>query len=267
MALELDSAERVKNDFISSVSHELRTPLTAIKGWSETLQEDGISGKLYEKGLGVISREAERLSGLVEELLDFSRMQSGRMTLMMEKIDILAEVGKQSICSANGRRRKKKFLLYEEPETISPVMGDINRLRQVFVNIIDNALKYTSEGGTVEVTVNEEGGFVHVVVSDNGCGISPEHLPRVKEKFYKANQAVRGSGIGLALADEIVAMHKGKLEIESHENIGTAVTITLPMLTAQEAAPAEKNRKGRKRKHNAKRKRQTDYKYRRAGAD
>ena len=246
MALELGSAERVKNDFISSVSHELRTPLTAIKGWSETLQEDGISGKTYEKGLGVISREAERLSGLVEELLDFSRMQSGRMTLMMEKIDILAEVGEAVYMFSERAATEKKFLLYEEPETISPVMGDINRLRQVFVNIIDNALKYTSEGGTVEVTVNEEGGFVHVVVSDNGCGISPEYLPRVKEKFYKANQTVRGSGIGLALADEIVAMHKGKLEIESHENIGTAVTITLPMLTAQEAAPAEKEQEGKK---------------------
>lgn len=235
MALELRSAERMKNDFISSVSHELRTPLTAIKGWSETLQEDGISGKTYEKGLSVISREAERLSGIVEELLDFSRMQSGRMTMMMDKIDILAEVGEAVYMFSERASTEKKFLLYEEPENISPVLGDINRLRQVFINIIDNALKYTSEGGTIEVTVNEDNGFVHVVVSDNGCGISAEHLPRIKEKFYKANQSVRGSGIGLALADEIIAMHGGTLEIESHVKVGTAVTITLPVIAPQES--------------------------------
>ena len=247
MALELRSAERMKNDFISSVSHELRTPLTAIKGWSETLQEDGISGKTYAKGLSVISREAERLSGIVEELLDFSRMQSGRMTLMMEKIDILAEVGEAVYMFSERASTEKKFLLYEEPENISPVLGDINRLRQVFINIIDNALKYTSEGGTISVSVNEEGGFVHVVVSDNGCGISAEHLPRIKEKFYKANQSVRGSGIGLALADEIVSMHNGTLEVESHENIGTAVTITLPVIVPQESGAKRSDGKEEKK--------------------
>ena len=123
-----------------------------------------------------------------------------------------------------------KFLLYEEPAMLSPVLGDINRLRQVFVNIIDNALKYTAEGGTVEITAKEQTGFIRVVISDNGCGIPAEHLPNVKKKFYKANQTVRGSGIGLALADEIMKLHGGQLDIESHENVGTAVTITIPVL-------------------------------------
>lgn len=236
MAMELSTSEKMKNDFISSISHELRTPLTAIKGWAETMQDSGMDDKTYDKGLAVISREAGRLSGMVEELLDFSRMQSGRMTLILGKIDILAEVAEAVYMFTEKAGSEGKYLLYSEPEMISPVMGDVDRLRQVFINIIDNALKYTSKGGTVEVSVNEGDGVVHIVVSDNGCGISQEHLPRVKEKFYKANNTVRGSGIGLALANEIVEMHKGTLEIESHENVGTAVTITLPLIKQNEEA-------------------------------
>lgn len=230
MAVELGAAEKLKNEFISSVSHELRTPLTAIKGWAETLQGGGMDSGTYEKGMNVIIRESERLSGLVEELLDFSRMQNGRMTLMMEKIDLLAELGEAVYMFSDRAEAEHKFLLYEEPAMLSPVLGDINRLRQVFVNIIDNALKYTSEGGTVRITAEEQTGFILVVISDNGCGIPAEHLPNVKKKFYKANQTVRGSGIGLALADEIMKLHGGQLDIESHENVGTAVTITIPVL-------------------------------------
>ena len=114
---------------------------------------------------------------------------------------------------------------------LSPVLGDVNRLRQVFVNIIDNALKYTAEGGTISVAAAEADGVIRVVISDNGCGIPAEHLPNVKKKFYKANQTIRGSGIGLALADEIMRLHSGSLELESHENVGTAVTITIPVLS------------------------------------
>jgi signal transduction histidine kinase len=100
----------------------------------------------------------------------------------------------------------------------------------VFVNVIDNALKYTSEGGTVNISATETDGFIQVIISDNGCGIPKKDLPNVKKKFYKANQTVRGSGIGLALADEIMRLHSGSLEIESQEGQGTAVTFTIPTL-------------------------------------
>jgi signal transduction histidine kinase len=237
MADELGAAEKMKNDFISSVSHELRTPLTAIKGWAETMQGGGNDKETLDRGMGIIIRESERLSGIVEELLDFSRMQSGRMTLTMDKIDILAELGEAVYMFSERANMEHKFLLYEEPAMLSPVLGDINRLRQVFVNIIDNALKYTEEGGTISVTATESGGFIRVVISDNGCGIPAEHLPKVKKKFYKANQTIRGSGIGLALADEIMKLHSGSLEIESHENVGTAVTIFIPTLKQLETQP------------------------------
>lgn len=221
----------MKNDFISSVSHELRTPLTAIKGWAETLQGiDDSERDTYEKGMGVIIRESERLSGIVEELLDFSRMQNGRMTLMMDKIDILAELGEAVYMFTDRAQAEGKFLVYEEPALLPPVLGDINRLRQVFVNIIDNALKYTKEGDTVTVTAEEANGKIRVVISDTGCGISAKDLPNVKKKFYKANQTVRGSGIGLALADEIMRLHDGRLQVESQEEVGTVVTITIPTL-------------------------------------
>jgi signal transduction histidine kinase len=228
MADELGQNEKMKNDFISSVSHELRTPLTAIKGWAETIQAGDTDRQTFNRGMNIIVRESERLSGIVEELLDFSRMQSGRMTLTMDKIDILAELGEAVYMFSERAASERKSLIYEEPEMLSPVLGDINRLRQVFVNVLDNALKYTKEGGTISVTADEEAGFIRVVISDNGCGIPAEHLPNVKKKFYKANQTVRGSGIGLALADEIMNLHSGSLDIESHENIGTAVTIRIP---------------------------------------
>ena len=228
MADELGQSEKMKNDFISSVSHELRTPLTAIKGWAETIQAGDTDQQMFRRGMNIIVRESERLSGIVEELLDFSRMQSGRMTLTMDKIDILAEVGEAVYMFSERAAAEHKHLLYDEPEMLSPVLGDVNRLRQVFVNVLDNALKYTSEGGTISVTADEENGFIRVVISDNGCGIPAEHLPNVKKKFYKANQTVRGSGIGLALADEIMALHSGSLDIDSRENVGTVVTIRIP---------------------------------------
>ena len=227
MAGELGAAERMKNDFISSVSHELRTPLTAIKGWAETLRV-GADPVTAEKGMTVIIRESERLSGLVEELLDFSRLQSGRMRLSAARLDILAELDEAVYLFTDRARTEHKDLTYEENTSLSPVYGDRDRLRQVFVNIIDNALKYTESGGSITVSSREEDGFVQVTVSDTGCGIPPEHLPNVKKKFYKANQLVRGSGIGLAVADEIAAMHGGSLRIESQVGVGTVVTVSLP---------------------------------------
>lgn len=237
MASDLQQADQMKNDFISRVSHELRTPLTAIKGWAETMQlnEEGkIDRKTFEKGMNVIIKESGRLTSIVEELLDFSRLQSGRMVLMCEKLDILAELDETVYMLKERALTEGKHLLYDEPETVyPPVYGDRNRLKQVFLNIIDNALKYTPEGGVVAIQViynaDKEPDKIKVIVTDTGCGIAPEDLPKVKEKFYKANQKVNGSGIGLAVADEIMTLHKGSLDIESGVGVGTTVTLTFPV--------------------------------------
>lgn len=236
MAGELGAAEQMKNDFISSVSHELRTPLTAIKGWAETLQE-GAGPETTAKGMSVIIRESERLSGLVEELLDFSRLQNGRLRLIVSRLDILSELDEAVYMFTDRARTEHKQLHYEETTALPPVYGDVDRLRQVFVNIIDNALKYTSPGGTITVSSREDSGWVRVSIRDTGCGIPAEHLPNVKKKFYKANQLVRGSGIGLAVADEIARLHGGSLDIQSQEGVGTTVTISLPTCSHLEADP------------------------------
>lgn len=230
MAGEISAAEQMKNDFISSVSHELRTPLTAIKGWSETLRQAGPEeAELTTKGLDVIAGEAERLSGIVEELLDFSRMQSGRMTMKFERIDILAELEEAVFLFRERAQREGLSLEYVESPALPPVLGDRDRLKQVFINIIDNAIKYSNNGGRVRIEAADMGEHVQIVVSDSGVGIAPEDLPNVKERFYKANKTRPGSGIGLALADEIIRRHKGRLDIDSEINVGTTVTITLPV--------------------------------------
>lgn len=230
MAEELSTNERMKNDFISSVSHELRTPLTAIKGWAETIADMGgeVDPEVLSKGMRVITGETERLAGMVEELLDFSRIQSGRMKLVKDKMDVIAELSEAVLMFEERAKHEEKRLVYEEPNLVAPIEGDRNRLRQVFVNIIDNALKYSDRGDTVAIRANLKDGNIRISVADTGCGIREQDLPKVKEKFFKANSTRRGSGIGLAVADEIIAMHGGSLEITSKENVGTRVTILLP---------------------------------------
>jgi signal transduction histidine kinase len=238
MAKDLENTDQMKNDFISRVSHELRTPLTAIKGWAETMQLSGrrkLDRRTFDKGMDVIIKESARLTGIVEELLDFSRIQTGRMVLLNEKLDILAELDEVVYMLRDRAVSEGKHLLYDEPVEVFPaVYGDRNRLKQVFINIIDNALKYTPEGGVVAIEVKykkeEDPDNIIITITDTGCGISAEDLPKVKEKFYKANQKVNGSGIGLAVADEIMNLHKGRLDIESGVGVGTTVTLTIPIL-------------------------------------
>ncbi len=231
MAKELGNAEKIKNDFISSVSHEIRTPLTAIKGWAETMNMgEGMDKSVIQKGLNIIVHETERLSKIVEELLDFSSLQSGIMAVSMDKLDILAELGEAVYIFKERAISENKALVYNEPKMVSPIMGDRNRLKQVFINVIDNALKYTSEGGGISVSVTEKNSHICVSVTDNGCGIAKSHLSRITEKFYKANSTQRGSGIGLAIVSEIVEIHRGTLEIISEEGFGTTVNIFLPVI-------------------------------------
>lgn len=237
MAGELATSEKLKNDFISSVSHELRTPLTAIQGWGETLlADDGEDKEILRKGMQVMISETIRLSGMVEELLDFSRMQSGRLRLVKGKMDAIAELGEAVLMYTERARREGIALNYSEPDNSAPVYGDKNKLRQVFVNIIDNAIKYSNSGGTVTVTAAVEGAKLTITVTDTGIGIPEEDLPMVKQKFYKADSTRRGSGIGLAVADEIVTRHGGALDVSSRYHIGTTVTITLPIYKGQDEA-------------------------------
>ncbi len=230
MISEVAATDKLKNDFISTVSHELRTPLTAIKGWGEMLKElDGEDREIARRGTEVIINESERLSQLVEELLDFSRMQSGNMTLRLEKIDVLAELDEAIFVFKERSKRDGIELTFSVPDIPAPMMGDPNRIKQVFVNILDNAFKYTNQGGLVNIDAAVNDGVLTINFSDTGCGIAPEDLPNIKKKFYKANIQVRGSGIGLAVVDEIIKLHNGVFEINSELNVGTTVSVILPV--------------------------------------
>lgn len=237
MASEISTADKMKNDFISTISHELRTPLTSIKGWGETLNlsvnDNENVDELTAKGLQVIVKEASRLEGFVEELLDFSRLQSGRMTLRLAKTDILAELEETVFTFRERAIREGYEVRYSIPETPSVANADANRLKQVFMNILDNALKYSRPGSKIfvkaEFVKKDDSDFVQIAIADQGCGISADDLPHVKDKFYKANMSIRGSGIGLAVTNEIVNLHNGHLDIDSVEGKGTLVTILLPL--------------------------------------
>ena len=237
MASELSSAKNLKNDFFSSVSHELRTPLTAIKGWGETAKMSvGTDEVLVNRGLEVVLTEADRLSGLVEELLDFSRIETGRMSLELSPLNISSLLKESADMYVELARQQGIELIFTEPSEQLEVLGDSNRLKQVFINIIDNAVKYTESGGQVHIDQLREEGCVRISVKDTGVGIPAQDIDRVKEKFYKANKTVRGSGIGLAVADEIIKQHQGLLFIESLEGAGTTAIIVLPLYEPEETA-------------------------------
>ena len=232
MSSEIDRSITIKNDFISSVSHELRTPLTAISGWAETLLQS-VEGdnSIEERGLSVIKREAQRLRGLVEELLDFSRIESGRLIINRTPMDLPSELEDTIFMLEQRLGQDGLHVIYEDHLGEASVLADRARLRQVFVNIIDNARKHSKKGDAIEVSVVESDleGFVEVKIRDHGPGISADILPHVKTKFFKGDANKPGSGIGLAVSDEIVNLHNGKLLIESIPDEGTTVSVVLPL--------------------------------------
>lgn len=237
MSMHISRSEKMKAEFISSVSHELRTPLTAITGWSETLRyDDGMSDD-SKKGLEIILKEARRLTNMVEELLDFTRIEDGRFTVNIEKIDVETELEEAIFVYGELLKQEGISLEYITPEEPMPIIfGDAERLKQVFLNVLDNAVKHGGAGGRVTVKIElvknrDDNGreYVSVSVRDYGPGIPPDELPHVKYKFYKGSSKARGSGIGLAVCDEIVRLHGGMLNIENAPECGTVVTVLLPV--------------------------------------
>ncbi len=231
MSAEIARAEKIKNEFISSVSHELRTPLTAIIGWGETLTTVGTeNAEETGRGVEIILKETRRLSKMVEELLDFARMENGRFTLYVDTVDLKAEFEETLFMYAETFRREKVEVGYSQDEEDDIfISGDRERLKQVFFNIIDNAIKHSGETKKLDISLVREGKLARLTIRDYGEGISEEDLPYVKVKFYKGKSKVSGNGIGLAVSDEIVNLHGGTLDIASTLGEGTTVTISLPV--------------------------------------
>ena len=230
MSLKIGRNEKMKSEFISSVSHELRTPLTAINGWGETIMEDPTGDPVQvRRGIRIILNESRRLSTMVEELLDFSKMEDGRFTLQVEDMDLQAEFEDAMFTYRELLRQEGIELEYESGDEELPfITGDSERLKQVFCNVLNNAAKHGGAGGQIEASVSRENGAQVVRIRDHGPGIPEAELPYVKQKFYKGSSKARGSGIGLAVCDEIVELHGGTFSIGNAEGGGTEVLIRLP---------------------------------------
>lgn len=229
MANEISRREQLKNEFISQVSHELRTPLTAIKGWTITLNNDETDKETLKLGFDIIEKETDRLSLMVEELLDFSRLINENVRLELKKINIGDFL--KHIESFMAPRAKKEGINLEfiTKDDVS-ISIDSNRLKQVFINLIDNSLKFTEAGGNIKFETFILDKNINFIIEDNGCGISEEDLPRVKEKFFKGKNSNSKNGIGLSICDEIIKLHNGEFNIYSKLGIGTKVEIIIPLI-------------------------------------
>jgi len=230
MSVQINQNEKIQREFISSLSHELRTPLTAITGWSETLLDDENLDPDTRRGMKIILREGKRLTEMVVDLLDFTRIQDGKMTLNMEMADIRGEFEDTVYMYSSRLTQDEIRLVYKDnDDDIPEIPCDPKRLRQVFLNILDNAAKHGGEGKKIEAEIRLEGREVVMRIRDYGPGIPEDELPLVKKKFYKGSSTARGTGIGLAVCDEIVEMHNGELILENAEGGGTMVTVRLPV--------------------------------------
>ena len=233
MSMKIKQSEKLKSEFISSVSHELRTPLTAINGWAETIMNGEVrDASDVKKGMGIIVSEARRLTNMVEELLEFSRIEDGRFTLSVEPMDIKAELEDAVYTYTEFFRREGIVLTHTDcEEEFPPIPGDPERMRQVFCNLLDNAAKHGGSGHRIDTAIHQEGDAAVITIRDYGPGIPEDELPHVKYKFYKGSSKARGSGIGLAVCEEIVPRHNGRLDIGNAEGGGCIVTIRLPIGT------------------------------------
>lgn len=237
MAQEIVHTNQVKDDFISSISHELRTPLTSIKGWSETLNSGGYDPEETKIGMQIISKETDRLIGLVEEILDFSKLQQNEMKLVMGTVNI-RELLQEIMLNvwAKAEMKKIKLKMEADEEQVFLVHGDGNRLKQVFLNIVDNAIKFSHESSHIFILISKSNDRITVAVQDSGIGISMEHLEKVKDRFFQVDHQRGGTGLGLAISQQFVERHGGEMTLNSVLGEGTTVTVILPASTEQPEA-------------------------------
>jgi signal transduction histidine kinase len=232
MAEEIVRSNQLKDDFISSISHELRTPLTGIKGWSETLTSGGFDPAETRIGVGIIAKETERLIGLVEEILDFSKLQQNEMKLVIGRVN-LKELLQETMLNvwAKAEQKQIQVKLEDKCNRVIFVTADGNRMKQVFLNIVDNAIKFSNENSWIEIVLSvKDNSQVLVEVIDSGIGISDEHLRKVKDRFFQVNHQGGGTGLGLAISGQIVDLHHGVMNIHSELGVGTNVSVSLPLL-------------------------------------
>lgn len=224
--------EDMKNEFISSVSHELRTPLTSIKGWAITLQSKEIQNDsdMLNQGLSIIESEGDRLSMMVEDLLDFSRLQSSKFKYDKKNIDIVELVKEvHTQLSPRANNEDINFTFTTVYKTLM-VYADKNRMKEVFINIIDNAIKFTDKGGNIDILIEVNQDKISISITDDGEGIKEDEIAYVASKFYKGSSSKSQTGLGLSICEEIIKAHDGNMIIKSKYGSGTSVIVEIPRL-------------------------------------
>ena len=229
---ELKKLEQMRKDFLANVSHELKTPITSIKGFSETLLDGAMDNKKFcEHFLRIILKESERMQGLIEDLLDLSKIEQQGFKLNMGTVDMKGLLEDIHMVLDN-KAGEKEISLQVNVLKRASVIGDPSRLKQIFINLINNAIVYTPAGGVVSVELAEDKYNAYIKVSDTGIGISKEEIPRIFERFYRVDKArsrnTGGTGLGLSIVKHLVEAHQGTITVDSEVGEGTTFTVVLP---------------------------------------
>ena len=231
---ELKRLEEIRKDFVANVSHELRTPISSIKGYAETLLDGKVDNKdTVKEFLNIIYQDSNRLANLIDDLLDLSRIESGKMKMEFEPLEILPIVNRCVNVLEKSAKDKSVSVKLNIPADLPKALGDHKRLSQVFLNLLDNAIKYTPEGGSIKISAIRKEKIVQVDISDTGIGISEKDLPRIFERFYRVDKArsreLGGTGLGLSIVKHIVQAHNGQVWVKSMPGRGSTFSCTIPI--------------------------------------
>ncbi|WP_368671018.1 sensor histidine kinase [Myxococcus sp. AM010] len=237
---ELRRLEKVRKDFVANVSHELRTPITAVRGYAETLQGGALNDPVIApKMVEIIHRQSERLSELVEDLLELSRLEAREVSLKLAHVTLADAAARAADTVRPKAESKGQVVSLHVPQGLLAV-GDSRAVEQVLLNLLDNAVKYTPAGGRVEVYGAYEQGRCVVRVKDTGVGIEPKHLSRIFERFYRVDKGrsrdMGGTGLGLSIVKHLLQAMDGEVKVESQPNEGSTFTIFLPLAASSSAA-------------------------------
>jgi two-component system phosphate regulon sensor histidine kinase PhoR len=241
---QMRKLEQVRNEFAANVSHEMKTPLTSIKGFVETLQEGAVDDpEMARKFLRIIMLEADRLTRLINDILTVSKLESGKHDAPNERIrldELTQDVSDMLTILAS---QKEVEIRYKRPAEPVVIMGNLDRVEQMLINLIENAIKYNRQGGTVTVSIFTGADTVALSISDTGVGIPEEHIPRLFERFYRADKgrsrSMGGTGLGLSIVKHIVKSMNGTIEVHSKLGEGTEFLVTMPKVAPMEDTPAE----------------------------
>jgi two-component system, OmpR family, phosphate regulon sensor histidine kinase PhoR len=231
---ELKNLEDMRKDFVANVSHELKTPMTSIKGFAETLLDGALENKeISEKFLGIILKETDRLQQLLQDLLELSKLEREDIQLVFSNVP-LKDIAEESILMLKSKAEEKEIVISSTIDGNTIAVVDQARVKQVFLNLLNNAIAYTPEGGKISISLKENEKNITFKIQDTGIGIAKSQIPRIFERFYRIDKARSrqsgGTGLGLAIVKHIVEAHHGKIKVVTEEGKGTTFIISFPKM-------------------------------------